>query len=122
MSIKRNILANYASQMYVTAIGIGMVPLYLKYMGAEAYGLTGYVRYVGSGHHKRNPADYGLTRTSLRPTQSFCDLRMKWGLTPFPLRPNQDLTDLTAQVLVGMREVLQTVRGSDLGAHNLFRS
>jgi len=50
--------------------------------------LTGYVRYVGSGHHKRNPADYGLTRTSLRPTQSLCDLRMKWGLTPFPPLPH----------------------------------
>ncbi|WP_207390817.1 hypothetical protein [Phytopseudomonas dryadis] len=31
------------------------------------------VRYVGSGHHKRNPADYGLPRTSPRPTKSLCD-------------------------------------------------
>ncbi len=31
-------------------------------------------RYVGSGHHKRNPADYGLPRTSPRPTKSLCDL------------------------------------------------
>ena len=32
------------------------------------------VRYVASGHHKRNPADYGLTRTNPRPTKSLCDL------------------------------------------------
>lgn len=32
------------------------------------------VRYVGSGHHKRNPADYGLPRANPRPTKSLCDL------------------------------------------------
>ena len=31
-------------------------------------------RYVGSGHHKRYPADYGLQRTNPRPTKSLCDL------------------------------------------------
>ena len=31
------------------------------------------VRYVGSGHHKRNPLDYGFERTSPRPTKSLCD-------------------------------------------------
>lgn len=31
-------------------------------------------RYVGSGHHKRNPASYGLPRTNPRPTKSLCDL------------------------------------------------
>lgn len=42
MSLKKNILANYVSQIYVTLIGIVMVPLYIKYMGAEAYGLVGF--------------------------------------------------------------------------------
>jgi hypothetical protein len=32
------------------------------------------VKYVASGHHKRNPADYGLERTNPRPTKSLCDL------------------------------------------------
>ncbi|MET3553867.1 hypothetical protein [Burkholderia sp. 567] len=36
--------------------------------------LTDVVRYVGSGHHKRNPADYGLPRANPRPTKSLCDL------------------------------------------------
>lgn len=30
-------------------------------------------RYVGSGHHKRHPADYGFGRTSPVPTKSLCD-------------------------------------------------
>ena len=32
------------------------------------------VRYVGSGHHKRNPVDYELPRANPRPTKSLCDL------------------------------------------------
>jgi hypothetical protein len=31
------------------------------------------VVYAASGHHKRNPADYGLERTNPRPTKSLCD-------------------------------------------------
>lgn len=31
------------------------------------------ISYVGRGHHKRNPADYGFERTSPRPTKSLCD-------------------------------------------------
>lgn len=42
MSLKLNILANYVSQLYVMIAGIVMLPLYLKYMGAEAYGLVGF--------------------------------------------------------------------------------
>lgn len=42
MSLKRNILTGYASQIYVTGIGILMVPVYLRYLGAEAYGLVGF--------------------------------------------------------------------------------
>jgi hypothetical protein len=37
-------------------------------------GLARAVKYAPSGHHKRNPADYGLDRTSPRPTKSLCDL------------------------------------------------
>lgn len=31
------------------------------------------VHYIGSGHHKRNPADYGFDRANPRPTKSLCD-------------------------------------------------
>jgi hypothetical protein len=49
MSLKRNILASYASQIYVTLVGILVLPLYLKYMGAEAYGLVGFFTAHGVG-------------------------------------------------------------------------
>lgn len=42
MALKKNILANYIGQFYVIIIGIVMVPYYLKYLGAEAYGLVGF--------------------------------------------------------------------------------
>jgi O-antigen/teichoic acid export membrane protein len=41
VSLRRSTTASYASQLYATAIGILMVPMYLKYMGTEAYGLIG---------------------------------------------------------------------------------
>lgn len=41
-SLKRNILANYASQLYVTLLGLAMVPVYIRFMGMEAYGLIAF--------------------------------------------------------------------------------
>jgi O-antigen/teichoic acid export membrane protein len=68
MSLKRNILANYASQIYVTVIGIVMVPLYIKYMGAEAYGLVGFFAMLQAWF---NLLDMGLTPTMARETARF---------------------------------------------------
>jgi hypothetical protein len=42
LSIRRNIIANYVGQLYATLIGILLVPLYVGYMGVEAYGLDGF--------------------------------------------------------------------------------
>lgn len=42
MSLKRNIFASYASQIYATLIGIVMLPVFLRYMGSEAYGLVAF--------------------------------------------------------------------------------
>lgn len=41
-TLTRNALANYAGQAYTTLIGIVMLPLYLRYLGVEAYGLVGF--------------------------------------------------------------------------------
>jgi len=41
-ALKLNIAANYAGQLYVGLIGIGMVPVYLRLLSAEAYGLVGF--------------------------------------------------------------------------------
>jgi O-antigen/teichoic acid export membrane protein len=63
MSLKRNIIANYASQIYVTLLGISILPLYLEYMGAEAYGLVGFFTLLQAWF---NILDIGLTPTAAR--------------------------------------------------------
>ena len=63
MSLRKNILANYASQLYVTVAGIVMVPLYIRYMGAEAYGLVGFFAMLQAWF---NLLDMGLTPTMAR--------------------------------------------------------
>jgi O-antigen/teichoic acid export membrane protein len=68
MSLKKNILANYISQIYVTLIGIAIVPLYLKYMGIEAYGLVGFFAMLQAWF---NLLDIGLTPTMARETARF---------------------------------------------------
>lgn len=68
MGLKRNILANTTSQLYVTLIGIVVVPLYIKYMGAEAYGLVGFFTMMQAWF---NLMDMGLTPTMARETARF---------------------------------------------------
>jgi O-antigen/teichoic acid export membrane protein len=68
LSLRRNILASYAGQIYVTIIGIVMVPLYLKYMGAEAYGLVGFFSMLQAWF---NLLDMGLTPTMARETARY---------------------------------------------------
>lgn len=68
MSLKRNILANYIGQFYVTLVGILMVPMYLKYMGAEAYGLVGFFIMLQAWFQL---LDMGLTPTMSRETARF---------------------------------------------------
>ncbi len=68
MSLKKNILASYAAQIYVTLVGILILPLYLKYMGAEAYGLVGFFTMLQALF---NLLDMGLTPTVARETARF---------------------------------------------------
>ena len=68
MSLKRNIIANYTSQIYVTLIGILMLPMYIKYMGAETYGLVGFFAMLQAWF---NLLDLGLTPTIARETARF---------------------------------------------------
>ncbi|MDK9704695.1 MAG: oligosaccharide flippase family protein [Sulfuritalea sp.] len=68
MSLKKNILANYVSQLYVTLIGILVLPLYIRYMGAEAYGLVGFFSMLQAWF---NLLDVGLTPTIARETARF---------------------------------------------------
>jgi O-antigen/teichoic acid export membrane protein len=68
VSFKKNILASYASQIYVTLIGIVMVPVYVRYMGAEAYGLVGFFAMLQAWFQL---LDMGLTPTMARETARF---------------------------------------------------
>ncbi len=68
MSLKINVFANYASQIYVAAVGILILPLYIKYMGAEAYGLVGFFTMLQSWFAL---LDLGLTPTISRETARY---------------------------------------------------
>ena len=68
MDLKRNIIASYATQIYVTLVGILILPLYLKYMGAEAYGLVGFFTMLQAWF---NLLEMGLTPTVARETARF---------------------------------------------------
>lgn len=68
MSLRVNIIISYVSQIYVTVIGIIILPLYLKYMGAEAYGLVGLFTMLQAWF---NLLDIGLTPTVARETARF---------------------------------------------------
>ena len=68
MSLKKNVLASYVSQIYVTLIGIFMVPFYVKYMGVEAFGLVGFFAMLQAWF---NLLDMGLTPTMARETARF---------------------------------------------------
>lgn len=67
-TLKKNILANYLSQLYVTGIGILILPFYIKYMGAEAYGLIGFFAMLQAWFAL---FDIGLTPTIARETARF---------------------------------------------------
>jgi O-antigen/teichoic acid export membrane protein len=56
------------SQIYVALVGIGMVPLYLRYMGIEAYGLVGLFVMLQAWFQL---LDLGLTPTISRETARY---------------------------------------------------
>lgn len=68
MSLKTNIIASYISQIYVMVVGIVMLPLYIKYMGPEAFGLVGFFAMLQVWF---NLLDMGLTPTMARETARF---------------------------------------------------
>jgi O-antigen/teichoic acid export membrane protein len=68
MSLKRNVLANYIGQAYVVVIGIVMLPVYVRYMGAEAYGLVGFFAMLQVWFQL---LDMGLTPTMSRELSRF---------------------------------------------------
>lgn len=68
MSLKLNILVSYISQFYVMLVGIMILPMYIKYMGAEAFGLVGFFSMLQVWF---NLLDMGLKPTMARETARF---------------------------------------------------
>lgn len=63
MLVRKNIISNYIGQFYNITIGIAMVPYYLTYLGAEAYGLVGFLSLLQSW---MTLLDFGVSPTLLR--------------------------------------------------------
>jgi O-antigen/teichoic acid export membrane protein len=68
MRVQANILANYASQIFVSLVGIVTVPLYIRYLGMEAYGLVGFFAMLQGWFAL---LDFGLTPTISRETARY---------------------------------------------------
>ncbi|WP_276573964.1 oligosaccharide flippase family protein [Vibrio cincinnatiensis] len=66
--LRKNIIANYASQLYSAGIGILILPLYIKYMGEEAYGLVVFFTMLQPWFAL---LDLGLTPTIARETARY---------------------------------------------------
>lgn len=68
MSLRGVILASYASQAYITLIGLLLVPVYLRFMGAENYGLVGFFVMLQGWFQL---LDVGITPTISRETARY---------------------------------------------------
>lgn len=68
MPLRRNILSNYASQLYVAVLGIVILPLYIRAMGPEAYGLVSFFAMLQAWF---GLLDMGLTPTIAREAARF---------------------------------------------------
>lgn len=42
MSLKKNVIANFLGQGWTALMGLAFIPLYIQYLGVEAYGLIGF--------------------------------------------------------------------------------
>lgn len=42
MSLKKNVIANFIGQGWTALMGLAFIPLYIQYLGVEAYGLIGF--------------------------------------------------------------------------------
>lgn len=49
MSVKRNLIANYLGQGWTALMGLAFIPLYIKFLGIEVYGLIGIFALLQAG-------------------------------------------------------------------------
>jgi len=41
MSFRRNVIASYLGQAWVALMGLAFIPIYIRYLGIEAWGVMG---------------------------------------------------------------------------------
>ncbi|MBU1107593.1 MAG: oligosaccharide flippase family protein [Candidatus Riflebacteria bacterium] len=62
MSLKKNVIANYLGNGWAAIMGLAFIPMYIKYLGMEAYGLIGFYAML--------QACLGLVDAGMTPTLS----------------------------------------------------
>lgn len=81
VSVRVSLLVNYASQIYVSVVGLLVVPVYLRLMGSESYGLIGFFTMLLTCF---NLLDAGMsslvTRQSSRFRAGACTAEELWNL------------------------------------------
>lgn len=68
MSLKKNILANYLGQGWAALMGLAFIPMYIRYLGVEAWGLVGFMSLLQAW---LTLLDMGLTPTLNREMTRF---------------------------------------------------
>ncbi len=93
--LKRNLLANYAGQGWTALMGLVFVPVYIRYLGMEAYGLVGLFAIIA--------ACLGLLEMGLTPTLSREMARFTaGGHSPESLRDLLRTVEITALAAAGV--------------------
>lgn len=108
--LKRNLVANYFGQGWVALMGLAFIPLYVKYLGIEAYGLIGLYAVLNAW---LGLLDMGMTPTLSREMARF----LGGGHTP------QSIRDLLRSIeVVALAIAVLIVAGVALSAHWLASS
>lgn len=68
MSLRKNVLANYLGQGWIALMGIAFIPMYIHYLGMEAWGLVGFMSMLQAW---LTLLDMGLTPTLSREMARF---------------------------------------------------
>ena len=74
--VKRNIIANFAGQGWAALMALAFVPLYIKFLGIEAYGLIGFFAMLQGAFQI---LDLGLSQTMNREMARYSALPDKAG-------------------------------------------
>jgi O-antigen/teichoic acid export membrane protein len=74
--VKRNIVANFAGQGWSALMALAFVPLYIKFLGIEAYGLIGFFAMLQAAFQM---LDFGLSQTMKREMARYVVLPDKTG-------------------------------------------